>query len=161
MKHRWECFDQLAADVAGELVGAAEEHCRFGIASVLIVRVLGSEVICGQAKGGGAVRDAVVDTAADKCNVTRGEFDCRSWVVEPQPGMTLDDGVNGQLDGAGQAQAPRRSCDRSSEHATRRASSGEVFLEHIHLVRVSRRYSSVLRIETLVYAGNHGSMSKP
>jgi hypothetical protein len=78
---------------------------------MLIVRVLSSEVVCAQAKGGAAVGDAVVETTPDERDVARGELDCRLWVVEPQPGMTPDDGVDGELDGTGQAQPPRGSCD--------------------------------------------------
>jgi|GEM_PF-3743358 len=78
---------------------------------MLIVGVLSSEVVCSEAEGGGAVGDAVVETAPDERYVTGGELDCRLRVVEPQPGMTPDDGVDGELDGAGQAQPPRGSCD--------------------------------------------------
>jgi hypothetical protein len=111
MEHGWKCFDQLAAHVAGELVRAAEEYGRLRITGVLIVRVLSSELVCAQAEGGAAVGDAVVETTSDESDVAGGELDCRLWVVEPQPGMTPDDGVDGELDGPGQAQPPRRSCD--------------------------------------------------
>ena len=86
--------------------------------------------------------DSVVETTPDERYVAGGEFECRSRVVEPQPGMTSDDGVDGELDGAGQAHTPRGSCDGTSEDAARRTSAGEVFLEHVHLVRVSRSDSS-------------------
>jgi hypothetical protein len=111
MEHRWKRFHQLATHVAGELVGAAEEHRRFRITGVLIVGMLRSELVWGQAEGGGAVGDAVVETTADERDVARGELACRLWVIEPQPGMTPHDGVNGKLDGAGQAQPPRGPCD--------------------------------------------------
>ncbi len=37
MERWWKGFDQLAADVAGELVCAAEEHGRFRITGLFIV----------------------------------------------------------------------------------------------------------------------------
>jgi hypothetical protein len=80
----------------------------------------------------------VVGTAPDERYVTGGELDCRLRVVEPQPGMTPDDGVDGELDGAGQAQPPGGSCDGTSEDGAGRSCAGEVFLEHVHLMRVSR-----------------------
>jgi hypothetical protein len=107
----WERFDQLAAHVAGELVRAAQEHGCFRITGVLVVRVLSAEVVCGQAEGGGAVGDVMVETTPDERYVAGGELECRLWIVEPQPGMAPHDGVHGELDGAGQAQAPRGSCD--------------------------------------------------
>ncbi len=63
--------------------------------------MLRSEVVRGQAAGGGTVSDSVVETAPDERYVAGGEFDCRFWVGQPQPGMTSDDGVNSELDGAG------------------------------------------------------------
>jgi len=111
MEHGWERLYQLPAHVAGELVRATQEYRRLRIAGMLIVGVLSSEVVCSEAEGGGAVGDAVVETAPDERYVTGGELDCRLRVVEPQPGMTPDDGVDGELDGAGQAQPPRGSCD--------------------------------------------------
>ena len=111
MEHGWERFYQLAAHVADELVRATEEYRRLRIAGMLIIRVLSSEVVCSEAEGGGTVGDAVVETAPDERYVAGSEFDCRLRVVEPQPGMTPDDGVDGELDGAGQAQPPRGSCD--------------------------------------------------
>jgi hypothetical protein len=111
MERGRERFDQLATHVAGELVRAAEEHGLLRFAGLLIFAVLSSEVVCGHADGGGAVRDAVVETAADERHIARGEFECRLWVVEPQPGMAPDDGVDGKLDCAGQAYPPRGSCD--------------------------------------------------
>jgi hypothetical protein len=37
-------------------------------------------------------------------------LECRLWVVEPEPGMAPHDCVDGELDGAGQADTPRGSC---------------------------------------------------
>jgi hypothetical protein len=111
MEHGRERFYQLAAHVAGELVRAAEEHRRLRIAGLLIVRVLSSEVVCREAAGGRAVGDVVVEAAPDERYVTGGDPDRRLRVVQPQPGMTPDDGVDGELDGAGQPQPPRGSCD--------------------------------------------------
>jgi hypothetical protein len=138
MERGWERFDQLAAYVAGELVGAAEEHGRLRITDPLIVGVPSSEVVSGQADGRGAVGDPVVSTTPDERHFTGGELECGLWVVEPQPGMAPHDGVDGELDGARQAQPPRGSCDRTSEDAAGRSCAGEVFLEHVHPLRVSR-----------------------
>jgi hypothetical protein len=101
MERGWERFDQLAAHVAGEPVRAAEEHGRVRITGLLIARVLRSEVVCAQAERGGAVGDVVVETTPNERYVAGGELECRLWVVEPQPRMALDDGVDGELDGAG------------------------------------------------------------
>ncbi len=122
--------------------------------------MLRSEVVRGQAEGEGTVGHSVVETTPDERYVAGGEFECRLWVVEPQPGMASDDGVNGKLDGAGQAHAPRGSGNGTSEDAARRTSAGEVFLEHIHLVRVSRSYSSELHIDPLVVVRDDRPMSK-
>jgi hypothetical protein len=103
MEHGWERFDQVATHVAGEAVGAAKEHGGSRVTGVLIVAVLSPEVVCAQAHGGGAVGDAVVGTAPDERYVAGGELECRSGVLEPQPGTAPHDGVDGELDGAGQA----------------------------------------------------------
>ena len=100
--------------------------------------MLSPEVVCSEAEGGGAVGDAVVGTAPDERYVTGGDPDRRLRVVQPQPGMTPDDGVDGELDGAGQPQPPRGSCDGTSEDRAGCSCAGEVFLEHVHLMRVSR-----------------------
>jgi hypothetical protein len=63
--------------------------------------MLRTEVVWGQAAGGGTVSDSVVETTPDERYVAGVEFHCRFWVGEPQPGMTSDDGVNSELDGAG------------------------------------------------------------
>jgi uncharacterized protein YbjT (DUF2867 family) len=160
MEHGRERFYELAAHIAGELVRAAEEYCRFRIAGMLMVGVLSPEVVCSEADGGGAVGDAVVETASDERYVTGGELDCRLRVVEPQPGMTPDDGVDGELDGAGQAQPPGGSCDGTSEDGAGRSCAGEVFLEHVHLMRVSRSDWSVGHIDTLVPAIDDGLMTE-
>jgi hypothetical protein len=111
-EHWWECFDQLAPHVAGELVRATEEHCRFRIIGVRIVTgVLSSEIVWVQTEGGRAVGDTVVETTSDERDIAGGELECRLWVVEPQPGMAPDHGVDGELDGARQAHPPRGSCD--------------------------------------------------
>ena len=104
----------VAAPIAG--LFAARDTLNFTILQtmitiLLIVGVLSSEVVCSEAEGGGAVGDAVVETAPDERYVTGGDPDRRLRVVQPQPGMTPDDGVDGELDGAGQAQPPRGSCD--------------------------------------------------
>ena len=73
--------------------------------------MLSKEVFYGQAGGGATGRDAVVETTPDEGDVAGGELECRVRVIEPQPGMTPDDGVDGERDGAGKAQPPRGSRD--------------------------------------------------
>jgi hypothetical protein len=68
---------------------------------VAIVRMSSSEFLSGQARSGGAVGDAVVETTPNERYIAGGELECRSGVVEPYPGMAPDDGVDGKLDGAG------------------------------------------------------------
>jgi hypothetical protein len=111
MEHGRERLDQLAAHVAGEPIGAAEEHGRFWITGVLIARVLSPEIVSGQADGGRGVGDVVVETTPNEGDVAGMELACRSWVVEPHPGVTANHGVNGELDGARQPEPPRGSCD--------------------------------------------------
>ena len=55
--------------------------------------------------------DAVVDATPDERYVAGGELKCRLRVVEPQPGVAPHHGVDGELDGAGQAQPPTGSRD--------------------------------------------------
>jgi hypothetical protein len=111
-EHWGERFDQLAPDVASELVRATEEHGCFRVIGVRIVSgVLSSEIVWIQTEGGRAVGDTVVETTSDECDVAGGELECRLWVVEPQPRTAPDDGVNGELDCARKAHPPRGSCD--------------------------------------------------
>ena len=70
-----------------------------------------SEVFCGQTEGGGTVCDTVIQTTPHERDVAAGELECRLWVVEPEPGMAPHDCVDGELNGAGQADTPRGSCD--------------------------------------------------
>ncbi|MCU1493792.1 MAG: NmrA family protein [Acidimicrobiaceae bacterium] len=160
MEHGWKRLDQLATHVAGELVRAAEKHGRFRITDVLIVQVPGQEFVCCHADCGGAVGDAVVGTTPDERHVTGEELECRFGVVDPQPGLATHDGVDGELDGAGKAQAPGGSCDRASEDAAGRSCSSEVFLQHVHLLRVSHSDWSVGHIDALVLAIDDGPMTE-
>jgi hypothetical protein len=57
------------------------------------------------------VGDAVLATTPNECHVTGDELERRLWVVEPHPGLALDDGVDGELVCAGEAQPPRGSYD--------------------------------------------------
>jgi uncharacterized protein YbjT (DUF2867 family) len=159
-EHGWERFYQLTANVAGELVRAAEEDGRFRIIGVRIIGVLRSEVVRAQAEGSGAVGDTVVEATSDERDVAGGELEGSLWVVEPQPGMAPHDGMDGELDGTGQAHPPGGSCDRTSEDATGRSCAGEVFLEHIHPLRVSRSNSSGSRIDSLIRTGDDGAMTE-
>ena len=72
-----------------------------------------------------------------------GASSSRSRILEPQPRATPYDGVDGELDGARQTQAPRRLGDRPREDAARCPCPREVFLQHVHAVSVSRNDQSV------------------
>ena len=155
-EHGWEGFYQLAAHVASELVRAAEEHGCFRITRVRILGVLSSEVFCGQTVGRGAVRDTVIEATPDERDIARGETKRRLRVVEPEPGMPPHDCMDGKLDGAGQTDTPRGSCDRTSKDATGRSCSDEVFLEHVH---VWREYRIVIQaLHTLIRLLLRGTM---
>jgi hypothetical protein len=67
---------------------------------MLVVRVACSELLCGQARSGGAVRDMVIWPAADERHVTGGELQRRSRIVKPDPSTTPYDGVDRELDSA-------------------------------------------------------------
>jgi hypothetical protein len=103
MQQGRERVNQVATHVAGELVRPAEEHRGFWIIGALIFGVPGSEVVRAQAEGGRAMGDAVIQSTPDERDIARDEFERRVRVVEPHPGMAPDDGVDGELDGAGKA----------------------------------------------------------
>jgi hypothetical protein len=69
-----------------------------------------AELFGGEAGGAGFVREVMVGAAPNECQITGRELDRGVRVVEPQSGPALNDGVDRQLDGAGQAQPPRRVC---------------------------------------------------
>ena len=117
---------------------------------MFVARVACSELLGGQARGGRAVRDVVVEPAADDRDVARGELERRPRIVKPQPRMTPYDGVHRELDGARKTQAPRGLGDRPREDAARSACPREVFLQDVHRVSVSRNDQSVRRIDPLV-----------
>jgi hypothetical protein len=54
--------------------------------------------------------------------------------------------MHGQLDGAGQPQAPRRAGHRSGESASRRSSADKVILKHVHEMRVLHKELRVVTI---------------
>jgi hypothetical protein len=79
--------------------------------------------------------------------VTWPKLQRSSRIFEPEPGPALDDGVQGQLDRPGQAQSPRGPRYRPGEDPTRCTRSGEVILQYVHNVSVSRYNLSVWRID--------------
>jgi hypothetical protein len=81
MQHGRKRLEQAAADIAGEPIRPTEEHCRVLVVCMLIARVASSEMLWGQAGGGGAVREMVVGPAADERHVARSELDCGSRIV--------------------------------------------------------------------------------
>jgi hypothetical protein len=128
----------LSSDIAGELVGAAEKYGRVVVAGPLIVQAQSSEFLVAQTHRSRAVGDAVVGTTADERHIAGQELARSPWVVKPEPGVTLDDGMDGELDGAGQAEPPRGSCDRPSEDAAGGSGADQVRLEHVHLESIAQ-----------------------
>jgi uncharacterized protein YbjT (DUF2867 family) len=127
---------------------------------MLVVRVACSELLWGQARSGGAVCDVVIGPAADERHVAGRELERGSRILEPQPRMTSYDGVDRELDGARKTQAPGRLGDRPREDAARCACPGEMFLEHVHVVSVSRNDQSARRIDPRATYRNHCVMTK-
>jgi len=79
--------------------------------------------------------------------VTWRKLQRSSRIFEPEPCAALDDGVQSQLDRPGQAQSPRGPRYRPGEDAARCARSGEVILQYVHGMSVSRNELSVWRID--------------
>jgi uncharacterized protein YbjT (DUF2867 family) len=159
MERGWECLDQLAAHIASELVSAAQKHVRLTIASHLVVAVLSPELVVCEAIGSRPVGEVVVLTAPHEGDVAGREPECLRRFVKPQPGIAVNYGVDCELDRARQAQSPRGSGDRTSEETSRCSCSGEVFLEHVHELRVSRSNLIVRHIDTRVSALHDGLMT--
>jgi uncharacterized protein YbjT (DUF2867 family) len=160
MQYRRQGFNQSAADVTGKLIRPAEKDGGGRIADQLVARgVLLAELLGGQAGGGGVVGDAVVSSTTNQRHIARGELECGSRVVEPEPGVASDDCVDRQLDGAGQAQAPWRSGYRPGEDATRRPCPGEMLLQHIHGMSVSHIDLGFIRIDPLAGLRDHELMT--
>jgi uncharacterized protein YbjT (DUF2867 family) len=126
---------------------------------MLVVRVACSELLWGQARSGGAVRDMVIGPAADERHVAGAELQRRSRIVKPDPRTAPYDGVDRELDSARKTQTPGRSGDRPREDAAGCASPGEVLLQHVHSVSVSRNDQSVGRIDPRATYRNHCVMS--
>jgi hypothetical protein len=61
--------------------------------------------------------DEVIWAASDERQVTGLEFERAGRTVNPQPGVALDHGVNGELNRARQSKPPRGNGDRSREYA--------------------------------------------
>ncbi len=70
---RWERLTSWLAHVSGELVRAAEEHGRFRVTGVLVVRMLTRRKSSAvRQRAVGAVGDAMVETTPDERYVARG-----------------------------------------------------------------------------------------
>jgi hypothetical protein len=138
MEYRGKRVDQLLSDIAGELISAAEKYGRVVVAGPLIVQAPNSEFLVGQTHRSRAVSDAVVGTTLDERHVARQELARNPWVVEPEPGVTLDDGMDSELDGAGQTEPPRGSYDRPGEDPTGGSGPYQVLLEHVHLESIAQ-----------------------
>ncbi len=137
MEYRGKRIDQLLSDIAGELVSAAEKHGRVLVAGPLIVQSPSSEFLIGQTHRSRAVSHAVVGTTTDERHIAGQKLAGSPWVVEPEPGVALDDCMDGELDGAGQAEPPRRSYDRPGEDAAGGSGTYQVLLEHIHFESIA------------------------
>jgi len=75
--------DQATANITGELVGAAQEHCRSIVGSVLVIGVLLTEMPGWEAGRVRLVRDVVVWPSRHEGQVTRCELQRSSRVFEP------------------------------------------------------------------------------
>ena len=116
-------------------------------------------MLVGEARGAGTVGEMVVGPATDERHVARCELERRSRIVEPQPRMTPYDGVDRELDSARKTQPPRGLGNRPREDTARCARPREVFLQHVHLVSVSRNNQSFRRIDPLAMCRNDGVMT--
>jgi hypothetical protein len=74
----------------------------------------------------------------------------------PEPGVALDYGVNGKLDGPGEPQPPGRDRDGPGKHSSGRACPDQVLLKDVHPVSVLRKGMSVKTIEPLTSLHDHG-----
>src|SRR5260221_3787420 len=119
------------------------------MAGALMAGVECPDLFWGQAGPAGFVSDVVVGAAADECNVAGRELERGLRIVEPQPRPSLDNGMQRQRDGAGQPQAPRGLGHRPGEDAAGGAGPGQVILQNVHNMSVSRNESSVKNIDSL------------
>ena len=108
-----------------------------------------SKLLWRQAGRCGFVSYVVVGAATDERHVAGREFERVLRIVEPQPRPSLDNGMHRQLDGAGQPQPPRRLGHRAGEDAAGGAGPGQVILQNVHNMSVSRNESSVKNIDSL------------
>ena len=99
-EHRRKRIDQPYTDVPGKAISPAKECRRSRIAFGLVRGVRNLEILRQDAMRPWFVGDEVVRPTANQCQVSRPEFDRLTPAIEPQPRMTLNHRVNGQLDRA-------------------------------------------------------------